>query len=409
VTGGGIACSTDTAPCSAPQANGANVVLTAEQGGASVFKGWSGCTTVSGATCTVSMTAAKRVAATFEPATYLLTVARAGTGSGAVAGTANGAAFAWDACGTTQCTKTVANGASVVLTETPGDGAIFGGWGIVCTGTGTTCSFRMNGAKTLKATFAPATYALTVALAGEAAGSVSSAPAGIACGAGSAACSASFQNGTGVVLTASFDATQVLFKGWSGSACSGASTSCTLAMTSTRSVTATFAPATYPLTVAVSGAGRGTVTGPGISCATGSATGCGAQEANGATVALSAAAADAGSVFVGWSGCSSVSGDTCHVAMTSAQSVAAVFEPATYPLTLAWSGIGTGTVTGVTWTACDAAGCSATVANGANVALTAEADAGFAFAGWGVVCTGTGTCAFKMNAAKRVVATFSAP
>ena len=57
-------------------------------------------------------------------------------------------------------------------------------------------------------------------------------------------------------------------------------------MTGAKSVTATFQPATYPLTTVVSG--NGTVTGTGIACATGSTGDCTDTLANGASVTLTA-------------------------------------------------------------------------------------------------------------------------
>src|SRR2546426_6850089 len=60
-------------------------------------------------------------------------------------------------------------------------------------------------------------------------------PAGITCG---SICSASFNTGTTVTLTAT-PGTQARFKGWSG-ACSGTTTTCTVTMNDNLSVTATF-------------------------------------------------------------------------------------------------------------------------------------------------------------------------
>jgi uncharacterized repeat protein (TIGR02543 family) len=59
-------------------------------------------------------------------------------------------------CGTT-CTKSYAQGTSVTLTAYP-DSANwkFVGWtGGTCSGTSTTCTFTMSGAKTVNAIFAP--------------------------------------------------------------------------------------------------------------------------------------------------------------------------------------------------------------------------------------------------------------
>jgi hypothetical protein len=59
---GGINCGST---CSALYDSGTAVTLTATPGIASIFMGWSGCDTVSGATCTVAMSAAKSVTASF--------------------------------------------------------------------------------------------------------------------------------------------------------------------------------------------------------------------------------------------------------------------------------------------------------------------------------------------------------
>ena len=80
-----------------------------------------------------------------------------------------------------------------------------------------------------------AAVTLTVAVRGSAGGSVTSAPAGIGCG---SSCSANYAAGTMVTLTAT-PGSQASFKGWGG-ACRGPATTCTLAMSSAQSVTATF-------------------------------------------------------------------------------------------------------------------------------------------------------------------------
>ena len=93
----------------------------------------------------------------------------------------------------------------------------------------------------------------------------------------------------------------------------------------------------------------------------------------------------------------------------AALTVAGTFEPAYYELKLTYPGTGTGTVSGAAWTGCTATGCSAMIANGASVSLTANPIAPSTFKGWGIVCTGTKGCLVKMNAPKTVSATFSLP
>ncbi len=77
-------------------------------------------------------------------------------------------------------------------------------------------------------------FPLTVSLAGTGSGTVTSSPAGINC---PSACSANFASGQSVTLTAS-PASGSSFAGWNG-ACSGAGT-CTVTMSSSQAVTATF-------------------------------------------------------------------------------------------------------------------------------------------------------------------------
>ena len=155
---------------------------------------------------------------------------------------------------------------------------------------------------------------LTVARAGNGTGSVTSAPAGIDCG---ATCSSTFWQDMTVTLTAAPSGTDV-FAGWSG-ACTGAGP-CTVTMSDSKSVTATFKK-TFVLSVANQGTGSGTVTSaPGsISCG---AT-CTGRYVDGTSVVLTATAAK-GSVFLGWSGPCSGTG-TCTVSVDGAKTVVAQF------------------------------------------------------------------------------------
>jgi photosystem II stability/assembly factor-like uncharacterized protein len=227
----GITC---PSTCSANFTNGTTVVLTAVAGSGSTFAGWSGACSGTG-TCSVTMSAAKAVTATFNTTvtTFALSVTLAGTGTGSVSSSPSGIT-----CPST-CSANFTSGTTVVLTAVAGSGSTFAGWSGACSGTGT-CSVTMSAAKAVTATFNTVTFPLTVTLAGTGTGSVSSSPSGISC---PSTCSANFASGTPVTLTATAAAGST-FAGWSG-ACSGTGT-CSVTMTAAKAVTATFNSSSSP-------------------------------------------------------------------------------------------------------------------------------------------------------------------
>jgi hypothetical protein len=151
-------------------------------------------------------------------------------------------------CGS-KCSSANSLGAVVTLTATPASNNIFSGWTGACTGTATTCAITVSDAMATTATFAPSPatggggggsttqFTLSVGLSNP--GAVSATPAGIDrvldCG---SACSAKFNQGTVVTLTAIPPAGKT-FANWSG-ACSGADPTCTLTISSDTSVKANF-------------------------------------------------------------------------------------------------------------------------------------------------------------------------
>jgi hypothetical protein len=160
-------------------------------------------------------------------------------------------------------------------------------------------------------------YDLTVATAGDGAGTVTSNPPGITCGTD---CAESYASGTMITLTAA-PASNSVFAGWSG--CDSVDgTSCTVAMNGSASVTARFDRQRFTLTASKSGLGRGTVTSSpsGISCGTD----CSESYLAGTSVTLTATPA-LGSIFMEWRGCDAVSGARCTVTMNRQQSVTASF------------------------------------------------------------------------------------
>ena len=297
--------------------------------------------------------------------------------------------------------------------------------------------------------------ALTVSLAGNGVGSVTSAPAGINCG---TTCSAEYASGTTVTLTATPQAAS-RFAGWSGP-CSGTGT-CTVTLNAAASVTATFAynGASFPGTslppnwVSYDG---------GWSVVTGSAGGetfegsqalrsdpIGNSAAarlsytatfNSGTVTfarrVSSGAGDAlrfyidGVLQAEWSGTVPwalvsfpLSAGTHTLlwayeknASGAAGSDAAWIDAVNLPLNTAVmrnlavtrSGAGSGTVTSVPAGINCGGACSFNFAHGTPVVLTAVPAAGSQFAGWsGGGCSGTSTCTVMLSSSLGVSATFT--
>jgi hypothetical protein len=168
---------------------------------------------------------------------YTVTVSKAGTGTGTVASSPSAIN-----CGGT-CSTSIASGTSLGLSATPAAGSTFTGWSGACTGTGG-CALVVNGSKSVTATFASTststTYTLSLGKSGTGAGTVTSSPSGIACGTD---CSQSYASGATVTLTAAASSGSK-FTGWSGTWCTGTSTTCRVTMGGARWVSATFAKST---------------------------------------------------------------------------------------------------------------------------------------------------------------------
>jgi Divergent InlB B-repeat domain len=159
---------------------------------------------------------------------------------------------------------------------------------------------------------------LTVSTVGS--GSISSSDKVIICG---SKCFSNYAAGASVTLTASPSSGSV-FTGWSG-ACSGAQTTCTLAVNDAITATATFAPV-ISFSVSVKNAGSvigtpGGVLGTQINCGNS----CSAKFTEGTAVTLTATP-PAGKLFVNWSGACSGTSPTCTVTIAKGTSVQAVFS-----------------------------------------------------------------------------------
>jgi uncharacterized repeat protein (TIGR02543 family) len=248
------------------------------------------------------------------------------------------------------------------------------------------------------------THNLTVAKSGTGGGTVTSSPAGIACGLD---CSENYPEGQGVTLTAS-PASGSVFDHWSGD-CTGTATTCNVTMNTAKNVTAWFTSSvtTHTLSVTVNGTGSGTVTSSpaGINCPGD----CSQSYDDGQVVTLTAAPGG-GSTFAGWSGACTGTATTCNVTMNAARSVTATFNASgggPFTLTVTRNGRGGSVTSSPAGITCPS-DCSQSYASGTEVTLTATANDGWTFAGWSGACTGTGTtCTVTMDSAKAVTATFA--
>jgi hypothetical protein len=445
ISGAGLSCTTGSGDgCVAAVENPNNstayltVTLKATPSTGSVFKSWVGCTQLptDPASCTISMSRAGNVSARFEPSTFPLTASATGTGAGTISGAGLSCATgSGDGCfASVENPANATNYNTVTITATPSPGSVFKSWTgcTALTSDPASCSVLMSGARSVSARFEPSTLPLSATATGAGSGTISG--AGLSCTTGSPdGCSVPVDNPanttayTTVTISAIPSAGSV-FKSWSGCyPVPGDPATCTLSMSSAKSVSARFEPSTFPLTATPTGIGSGAISGAGLSCTTGSPDGCAASVENPAnstaytTVTLTATPA-AGSVFKSWSGCYPVPGDpaSCTLSMSSAKSVSARFEPSTLPLTVTITGNGTGTVSGagLACTTGSADGCTAAVPNPPNtmeyttVTLTTAPAGGSTFKSWSG-CTPSPTdptsCSISVYRASQVSASFSSP
>lgn len=315
----------------------------------------------------------RTMAAVVNPPIYFqLLVAKAGNGDGTIGGGGSYPA-----------------GTLVTPSATPDAKSTLTNWTPATCGT----PFNLTADTTCTATFTLLRRNLTVATNGS--GTVSSTPAGIACGTD---CTEAYAIDTSVTLTAQPAAGQI-FTGWSGD-CTG-SAGCTLSMSQDRNVAATFqATPSYALSVTRSGSGTVASTPAGINCGTD----CSESYPSGTDVSLTATPAT-GYAFSGWSGACTGTG-VCNLTMAAAKSVTATFK--TLPkYTLNVRRSGSGTVTSAPKGITCGRDCTEAYYSGTVVTLNPVPAKGYKFVGWSGACTGTGTCTVTMSGAKTATATFS--
>ncbi|MDX6514250.1 MAG: trimeric autotransporter adhesin [Gaiellaceae bacterium] len=219
-TPAGIACGTT---CTLDYPTGTVLTLAEVPSPGWLFGGWGTDSCGNGPSCIVAVNGAAVVRPTFVRGA-ILTVAKAGTGSGSVSGGGL-------ACGGA-CTATFARGAVVSLTATPEPGSRFDGWSGAWSGAAAACTPELGGDATATATF---TKLAGLRIRRHGAGTVTSAPRGIACG---ALCFGNFADGVPLTLKAKPKA-GFKFAGWGG-ACHGKALMCTVTPAGLTTANATF-------------------------------------------------------------------------------------------------------------------------------------------------------------------------
>ncbi len=337
----------------------------------------------------------------------LVTLSKAGTGTGSVSSSPSGLSCTASCSG---ASASFASTSAVTLTAQAASGSTFAGWSGACSSTSSSCTIPAGtSSANVTASYQTTTaqsYTLSVVRQGAGSGTVTSTPAGIGCG---STCTASYAAGASVTLTA-YPASGSSFTGWGG-ACSGTS-SCTVSMDSARSVTASFGTTTttrpFTLNKAGSGTGSVTITPPGVTCEP-SCTRSWPIISSNAVVTL-VAQASVGSTFAGWSGACTGTGSCTIPPGTSSVNVTAQFNSTAvqnHMLSVSRQGTGSGSISSSPAGINCGSTCTASYASGTQVTLSAQADAGSSFAGWSGACTGTNSsCTVSMDGARGVTANF---
>lgn len=290
-------------------------------------------------------------------------------------------------------------GYQIILTAHADDDSIFGGWSGLEESAETEYVVTMDTDKTIIAAFEPAAlpiYTLNVSKSGEGDGVLTMNR--IEC---EQECSRTFEQGTEVRLSAVPDEHSVV-AGWSGTTC-GNQSECVVTIDENLTITATFIPKQYELTVTKAGAGTGIVKSDaaGIACGVD----CKEMYNAGSSITLMAIP-DEHSVFTGWSAAECGLSAECVITMDMHRTVTATFEPVpkNFTLNVIKAGEGSGVVQG-DGIICGNE-CTQTYNAGTEIRLSATADSDSDFNGWSGACQGIGDCIVAMEAEKTVIATF---
>ena len=146
-----------TTNATSPADSGSNQDITATPDASSNFIGWTDCDSVTNAVCHLTnITADKKVTATFTLKTYAVTISNDGNGTGTL----------------DQATQIVNYGTNLTIHATAADSSNFTGWTGGATGTGDAVLTNIIADKTVTATFALKTYAVTISNDGNGTGTL---------------------------------------------------------------------------------------------------------------------------------------------------------------------------------------------------------------------------------------------
>ena len=403
--------------CVASFEAGSTVTFTAVPDAHARFGAWSGCDSVSGSTCTVTMNKNVSVSVTFLPV-VALSVQFGGTGRGSVTINPGG-----HTCQGT-CSYQYDPNQQVTITPSPAGRSSFAYWTGACSGVSSTCSFFLAADSTVNVVFdANTTKKLTLLVApvkqSAGNGAITSSDGKICCGPLSVCkkqvCAATYYPGAPVTLYAD-PGLNTFFKGFTpATACTVTTTnSCVLTVNATKTVYATFAgPQLLVVGRLLPDGGKGTVTSapPGINCSA-TSTACRHTYLYNNWVTLTAEAGP-DSVFTGWSPAKVCTGEgPCSVFMNGPKAVYATFK-GPQALTVVRTSVKGGTGTVVTTPAginCGVKGgaCNHKFTYKSQVTVTPVPAPGSSFMGWYPIqgCTGLGACTLTMDKAKNLTVRF---
>lgn len=305
------------------------VVLTATADDSSTFEGWSGCDSVQGPLCTITIgTGANEVTADFDLKRFELSVTSVGGSTqepNTVDRSPGGGACETpsDDCGQYDY------GTDVTLTAQPGEGSEFLFWSLPsCPGTGP-CVVDVTANTAVVANFGKVDRDLTVSVSG--AGTVRSDEPSpqVECGSAGGSCTGTYQDGDTVVLTPDPDVGSTVFSWGPGPCQSFGSAPCSVNLLGNVSVSGSFRRA-VTLEVELEGAGAwGADTlvsdGETINCGRTPGVNCVGSFLEGDRVVLRATPPVWAEEKVVWTDCPEADGNLCTIEMTDNLTVKARF------------------------------------------------------------------------------------